>query len=165
MVTIGFSKPKNKVLPIGSWAIRLFMKTSYSHVYIRFYSESINRTLIYEAVGVGGVRFIGEKLWNTKATEIKSFTLKVKKNNSTTLLQELVDDCGIDYGHLQNLGIFLARIFNWKKNPWRKGKNCSEIVAKFLKSEGYQLDKAIDLITPKDIESMLLSKIQNLECP
>lgn len=58
-ITIGFSKSK-KFLPIGSWLIRAYMGTPYSHVYLKFYSQSLNRTLIYEAVG-GGVRFIGSK--------------------------------------------------------------------------------------------------------
>ena len=154
-VTIGFSKPKNKLFPIGSWAIRLFQGTAYSHTYIRFYSESLNRTLVYEAVGTGGVRFIGYKLWTKHADEIESFTLKVKKCNATTMLQEFVDDSGLDYGHLQNIGIFLASIFGWKKNPWKKGKNCSEIVAKFLISEGYSISKPLDLVTPKDIYKVL----------
>jgi len=157
-VTIGFSRPKNKLLPVGSWAIRAFMKTPYSHVYIRFYSESINRTLIYEAVGTGGVRFVGFNLWSSQAEELKSYTLQVKKCNSTTLLQELVDDCGMKYGYLQNFGIFLASVLGWNKNPWRKGRNCSEIVAKFLKSEGYEVKKSLDLITPKDIELIICSK-------
>ena len=58
-ITIGFSRPKNKVFPIGSWLIRLYMRSAYSHTYVRFYSESINRTLVYEAVGHGGIRFVG----------------------------------------------------------------------------------------------------------
>jgi hypothetical protein len=154
-VTIGFSKPKNHIFPIGSWAIRLFQGTAYSHTYIRFYSESLNRTLVYEAVGTGGIRFIGQKMWLKHAEELESFTLKVKKCNATTMLQDFVDDCGLDYGHLQNIGIFMASLFGWKKNPWRKGKNCSEIVAKFLISEGYRISKPLDLVTPKDIYEIL----------
>lgn len=145
------------LFPVGSWAIRLFQNTPYSHTYVRFYSESLNRTLVYEAIGTGGVRFVGYKIWSEKAQELESFTLQVKKCNSIRLLQEFVDDAGIDYGHLQNLGIFLASIFGWKKNPWRKGKNCSEIVAKFLKSEGYHINKPLDLVTPKDVYNVLKS--------
>lgn len=156
-VTIGFSRPKNHKFPIGSWLIRLHQKTSYSHCYISFYSETLNRTLIYEAVGTGGVRFIGQKLWSKKSEEMLSFTLKVKKCNATSMLQDFVDEAGMDYGHMQNVGIFLANVFGWKKNPWRKGKNCSEIVGKFLISQGYKVSKSVDLLTPKDIEDILKS--------
>lgn len=154
-VTIGFSRPKNITFPIGSWLIRAFQRTSYSHTYVRFYSENLNRTLVYEAVGSGGVRFVGYKEWSKKAEELHSFTLNVKKCNSVTMMQDFVDYCGVEYGHLQNLGIFLASVFGWKSNPWKKGKNCSEIVGKFLKAEGYKIDKPLDLLTPKDVYEIL----------
>lgn len=163
-VTIGFSRPKGHKFPIGSWLIRLHQRTSYSHCYIRFYSESLNRVLVYEAVGSGGVRFIGYKAWSQKAEELLSFTIKAKKCNSTTMLQAFVDEAGTDYGHLQNIGIFLANIFGWKKNPWRKGRNCSEIVGLFLKSEGYEVNKPLDLLTPKDIENILKSNTNHNTC-
>lgn len=157
-VTIGFSRPKNHKFPIGSWLIRLHQRTPYSHCYIRFYSESLNRTLVYEAVGTGGVRFVGYKRWSEKAEEIKSYTIKAKKCNSTTMMQNFVDEAGEDYGHMQNIGIFLGNIFGWKNNPWRRGANCSEIVGRFLKAEGYEVKKSLDLLTPKDIDSILSSK-------
>lgn len=155
-ITIGFSRPKSK-FAIGSWLIRKYMGTPYSHVYIRFYSESINRTLIYEAVGHGGVRFVGYNLWNTHAQEIEHKTLDVKKCNSISLLQFCVDMAGISYGWKQNLGIVFASIFGWKSNPWKKGKNCSEAVADFLHMEGYNFNKAHDLVTPKDIYDVLFN--------
>lgn len=155
-ITIGFSRPKGRLFPIGSWLIRLHQRTPYSHCYVRFYSESINRTLIYEAVG-SGVRFISLKKWEEKAEEILFFNLKVKKCNSVTMMQEFVDEAGADYGQMQNIGIFLANVFGWKSNPWRKGKNCSEIVGKLLRSEGFEVSKSLDLLTPKDIENILKS--------
>lgn len=154
-VTIGFSKPRNRLLPVGSWAIRFFQQTPYSHTYVRFHSQSIDRTLIYESVGTGGVRFVGYKLWHTHAEEIKAFTLSADKINIINMLQTFVDECGTDYGYLQNIGIALADLFGWKNNPWRNGKNCSEIVAEFLISEGYSFSKPLDLITPKDIYNIL----------
>lgn len=158
-VTIGFSRPKNHKFPIGSWLIRLHQRTPYSHCYIRFYSESLNRTLVYEAVGTGGVRFIGYKAWSEHAEELLSFTIKAKKCNYITMLQSFVDEAGASYGCLQNVGIFLANVFGWKNNPWKKGRNCSEIVGLFLKSEGYEINKPLDLLTPKDIESILKTKV------
>lgn len=153
-VTIGFSKPKNRFLPVGSWLIRWYEKTPYSHVYIRFYSESINRTLVYEAVGEG-VRFIGLSEWAKHAEEVKSYTLHVKKCNATTLLQYCVDHAQTDYAFWQNLGIVVAGLFRMKRNPWKKGKNCSEALADLLAIEGYKLSKDHNLMTPKDIDTVL----------
>lgn len=154
-ITIGFSRPKNKILPIGSWLIRLYQGTSYSHTYIRFYSESLNRVLVYEAVGNAGVRFIGFNRWLKSAEELESFTIDAKKCNATTLLQNFVDEAGEDYGFMQNVGLVVANLFGWRKNPFRKGKNCSEKVGRFLLSEGYEIHKSLDLLTPKDIYDIL----------
>ena len=154
-VTIGFSRPKGRFFPIGSWLIRLHQRTAYSHTYIRFYSETLNRVLVYESVGTGGVRFIGFNLWSEKAKEVASFTMKVKRCNSTSMLQDFVDEAGMSYGFMQNVGILLGNIFGWKHNPWRKGKNCSEIVAAFLQREGFIINKELDLMTPKDIFNVL----------
>lgn len=153
-ITIGFSRPKGRLFPFGSWLIRAHQRTPYSHCYLRFYSESLNRTLVYEAVG-GGVRFISKDLWDEKAEEIASFTLTVKRCNSTTLLQYCVDHAGYKYRHLQNIGLLLANVFGWKSNPWRKGKNCSEAIANVLELEGYKFMKSHDLVSPKDVYELL----------
>lgn len=153
-IEIGFSKSK-KCLPIGSWLIRAYLCTPYSHVYIKFHSESLNRTIIYEAVGHGGVRFVGSNIWKKQAKEVESFIIDVKKCNYTFLMQELIDNSGVTYGFMQNIGIVLANVFNMKSNPWKKGMNCSELVAIILKSEGYNIDKPLDLVTPKDIYNVL----------
>lgn len=155
-ITIGFSRPKNRFLPVASYLIRAYQQTSYSHVYVRFYSESLNRTLIYEAVGKG-VRFIGLPQWTKHAEELKSYTLQVKKCNAVTLLQYCVDHAGVEYGFWQNVGVILADLLNLKRNPFRKGKNCSEALAEVLALEGYKLPKDPNLMTPKDIEELLKS--------
>lgn len=153
-ITIGFSKPKDHPFPILAWAIQYWQKTPYSHVYVRFYSESINRTLVYEAVGKG-VRFISLDNWTKHAEEVKSYTLEVKKCNAVTLLQYCVDHSGDKYGMLQNLGIFLAKAFSWKKNPWTSGKNCSEAISEMLQAEGMILPKNPNLMSPLDVDKLL----------
>jgi uncharacterized protein YycO len=128
--------------------------TDYSHVYVEFYSETLNRPLIYEAVG-SGVRFVGQKYWQKHAQEVVSYTIQVQKSNYVAMMQWCVDHEGTDYGFMQNIGIFISNIFGWKKNPWRKGSNCSEIIAEILKLEGYKINKDSNLLTPRDIEKIL----------
>lgn len=152
-VTIGFSKSKKK-LAIGSLAIRAYMGTPYSHVYIKFHSDSIDRELIYEAVG-GGVRFIGTKLWKSHAEEVSSFNIQITQENFISLLQYCVDNAGTDYGFAQNMGVFICTVLNLKENPFKEGKNCSETVSDILKLEGYKFSKESNLITPKDIYEVL----------
>jgi hypothetical protein len=157
-ITIGFSKSKKK-FPIGSWLIRAYMGTPYSHVYLRFYSKSLDRTLIYEAVG-GGVRFIGAKQWEKHAVEVDSFDIELINGNYISLLQYCVDHTGVEYGIAQNLGVPLASIFNLETNPFQSGTNCSEEIYKILVLSGYPNTKKKDLVTPKDIHRML-SESQN----
>jgi len=153
-IVIGFSKPKNRVFPFGSWLIRAYEKTPFSHVYLKFHSETLNRTLVYEAVG-GGVRFIGNKAWENHAEEVSSFTLDIKQCNYITLLQYCVDHAGMEYGFAQNLGVVVCDLLKLEKNPFKKGKNCSEVVGEILKLEGIHISKDTNLLTPKDIYEAL----------
>jgi hypothetical protein len=153
-ITIGFSKPKNRMLPIGSYLIRLFQKTPYSHVYLKFHSANLDRELIYEAVG-GGVRFVGQKVWESHAEEVKSYSIDITPENKKILLQYCVDNAGVEYGTIQNLGIFISSVLGLKKNLSEKGKNCSEVVGEILKLEGRIIKKDSNLLTPKDIDKIL----------
>ena len=155
-VTFGFSKSKKR-FAIGSVLIRWYMHTPYSHVYMKFRSESLERTLIYEAVGAG-VRFIGVDRWAEHAQEVDSVTIQIKDENYKKLMQYCVDASGIDYGFAQNFGLLFANLFKLKANPLKDGKNCSEAIGEILVLEGYVFDKELNLLTPKDINIVLKSQ-------
>jgi hypothetical protein len=133
------------------------MKTPYSHVYIKFKAETLDRTLIYEAVG-GGVRFIGSKRWEEYAKEVASFELDITDESYYQIMRYCVDNSGIDYGFWQNIGVVISNIFSLKKNPFSNGENCSEAIGEILGLEGYKIDKDMNLLTPKDIFSILIKK-------
>lgn len=153
-VKIVFTKPKNRIFPVFSWIIRMYLGTQYSHVAIKFSSESLNRDIIYEAVG-SGVRFVGKRVWEKKIEEVVSYQIDVKYCNYTTIMQYCIDHAGIEYGLLQNIGIFIVDVFKLKKNPFRHGKNCSEVIAEILTLEGFEFNKSMELVTPKDIQAVL----------
>lgn len=148
-VTIGFSKSTKK-FAIGSLLIRWYMGTPYSHVYMKFDSTSLDRKLVYEAVGVG-VRFIGQKRWEEHAKEVASFKIELSDENYKKLMQYCVDNAGINYGYLQNLGVLWANLWKSSTNPISDGSNCSEAIGEILELEGYKIDKDYNLLTPKDI--------------
>jgi len=155
-ITIGFSRSK-KNFAIGSYAIRWYMSTPYSHVYLKFDAASLERKLIYEAVGAG-VRFIGADRWCTHAQEVDSFTLNVSDASYKQIMQYCIDNAGIDYGFWQNFGVLIASAFKMKKNPLTDGENCSEAIGGLLELEGYKIDKDLNLLTPKDIHEILTSQ-------
>lgn len=148
-IAIGFSKSK-KFFPIGSLAIRAYMGTPYSHVYLKFHSESLNRELIYEAVGAG-VRFIGSKRWEEHATEVASFELDISDESYCKIMQYCIDNSGIEYGFLQNIGVVVSNFLGLKRNVFSSGENCSEMIGKILGLEGRDFEKDLNLLTPKDI--------------
>lgn len=148
-VTIGFSKSK-KPCAIGSKLIRWYMKTPYSHVYLKFKSTSLNRTLIYEAVG-SGVRFIGESKWKEHAEEVQAFDIQINNDKYLELLQYCVDNAGAEYGFMQNIGIVLAGLFKEKFNRFTKGMNCSENTYNIADLLGIEIGKDKNIVTPKDL--------------
>lgn len=153
-ITIGFSKPKNRFFPIFSWLIRLYEKTSYSHVFIRLHIQELNREVLFEAVGPH-VRMVTVKEWEKTAQEVASFDVPVSHSNYISILQYCIDHQAAGYGIMQNVGVVLADWFNLKHNPFTSGMNCSEFIYNILKCQGYYLDKNKNLITPKDIYNLL----------
>lgn len=135
----------------------MYQGTEYSHAYLKFESASLNRTLVYEAVG-GGVRFVGSDLWKHKAEEVKQFSIEITDEQFIHIMRYCVDTAGISYGTMQNVGVILASLLKLKNNPFKKGKNCSEVTAEILQMKGYTFTKSLDLITPKDIDLALSSK-------
>lgn len=152
-VVIGFSKSKKK-FAIGGFLIRAYMKTPYSHTYLGFYSASIDRNLKYESVG-SGVRFIGEKKWQSHAEEVKAYTIQISEENYIRMLQFCVDNASVSYGFWQNIGVVVGSLFKMKKNPFNSGVNCSELIGRILVKEGYVINKDLNLLTPKDIDLIL----------
>jgi hypothetical protein len=155
-VVIGFSKSTKKYA-IGSLLIRSYMGTPYSHVYIKFYSSTFDRELIYEAVG-SGVRFIGIDRWKQHAVEVDSFEIELCDESYKRLMQYCIDNSGVEYGFFQNLGIIWANICKLAKNPVDDGENCSEIIGEILALQGYTINKDFNLLTPKDIWLILNNK-------
>ena len=152
-ITIGFSKSKKK-FAIGSWLLRAYMKTPYSHTYLGFRSATIDRNIKYESVG-SGVRFIGEKRWQSHAREIKAYTIQISEASYIEMLQFCVDNASDSYGFWQNAGVLIADVLKLKTNPFNTGVNCSELIGKILVRNGYKIDKDLNNLTPKDIDIIL----------
>jgi hypothetical protein len=152
-IVIGFSRPKSP-FKVGSLLIRRYLGTEYSHVFLKFYSSKYDRHLIYEAVG-SGVRFVGKHEWEMHAVVTSEHTVHIQEASSFSIMQFCIDHSGQSYGAMQNIGLVLAKLFKWSKNPFKKGVNCSELIAMALIEAGYDVNTKLDLITPRDIEDLL----------
>lgn len=150
-IIIGFSKPKNHPFPIFSWLIRLYEKTAYSHVYIRWQTDLTDQNLCYQASG-SSVHFLGSKKFNESIDVIEEYSIEISDAKYKDMVRFCIDNAGYEYGLMQAIGIFIVDLFSLQTNPWKKGYICSELVASMLQSQLLvTIDKDLQLITPKDI--------------
>ncbi len=152
-IIIGFSSPINHPFPVLAWAIKAIYQTPYSHCYLKFHSDGIDRDIVYEAVGLG-VRFIGVKRWAEHAEVIREFEIEITKEQYCELMRFCVDHAGAEYGKGQIVGIYAAKLFRMRENVFKNDDDmqvCSEIIGRIMEQLGYEFDKDLDLLTPKDI--------------
>lgn len=152
-IKIGFSKPKNHIFPIFSWGIRLFQGwTDYSHVYLKFHSDSLDKDIIYQASGLQ-VNFVGNELFSKHVHIIKEFEIEIDDNDYINLLQFAVDNAGKPYSIID----IIAILFNKPKLlDGNKKYICSELIATIL-AKYYLMtgNKSYGMYTPKDIYNFL----------
>lgn len=158
---IGFSKPSNSKFPIFSYLIRLLQGTEYSHVFIAWKSDSLQRTLVYQASGLS-VNFTSFENFKKKVKIIHTYTLSIPSELDIKIKQKAIDNSNKPYGIKQVLGLGIVALFDMFgrdiSNPFSDGRAtyvCSELVADLLIEFGITLTKSLDNITPKDLKIML----------
>lgn len=153
-IIVGFSRPKK--WNILSYLIMKFQRTNYSHVYVKFRSESLNRDLIYQASGLQ-VNFVGSSLFYEHHIVVGEFELEISAEIYKKTLQFSVDKAGSPYSMKQLFNILLYTFTG--KSILKDGRNayiCSELVGEIL-SDNFKIviDKDLDIVTPKDIYKIL----------
>lgn len=142
---IGFSRPTEDTLI--SRAIRLVERTPYSHVYVRFYSENLDRHLCFHA-NIDNVHFLRYSKFLKKNTVIEEFEIELNPEQKKKAMQFCIDRAAIRYGTTQLIGMGIIRLvrawFGIKiKNPFadkERRQVCSELVGYLLSHLGYPID-------------------------
>lgn len=160
-VIIGFSRPIK--FKLHAWLIMKIDNSNFDHAYLRFHSDSLNRDIIYQAIGKG-VEFIGNTLFLSINQPIEEYEIDIDDDQRTNLMQFCVDNSGISYGLLQVLGAGLVRILGKIhiniNNPFGDGLKtefCDEIVGRCLNqinSESFNFD--YENKTPSDLRDILV---------
>lgn len=157
-IVIGFST--HREFNILSWFIRKVLKTDFSHVYIKWYSERLNRWLIYQASGLK-VNFVGQPLFLEHNKPVAEFLISITEQQKTDMMATAIDLAGKPYGMKQLIGmglVYLCKAFGKDiKNPFNDGSNtfvCSELAAVVLVKLGMKLED-LDSISPKDLYELL----------
>lgn len=158
-IIIGFSTHKS--FNILSEIIKIAEHTAFSHVYIKIYSDSLQRWLIYQASGLT-VNFVGQDVFHIKNKEIAEFTIPITPAQKIEILQIAIDLAGKPYGMKDLIGIGYVRVmgcFAQKvKNPFADGSKtyiCSELAATLLTKIGIPFAD-LDSTTPKDVYDTLI---------
>lgn len=144
-IIVGFSTSSRK----NSWisaGIRFVERTPYSHVYIRFYSESLERWLVYHASHTD-IHFNNIETFNNENKVLEEYRVLTNSQKRKEALQLCVDRVGRPYGRLQLVGMGIVRlIHSWfdvrLKNPFSDGEKtqvCSELVGHVLNKLGFSI--------------------------
>lgn len=161
-IVVGFSTPQK--FKIHAWLIMKIDQAPFDHTYLKFHSESLNRDIIYQAVGKG-VQFVGKTLFDTKSKSIEEFEIEVEDDDYTKMMCFCVDNAGIPYGFIQVIGAGIVKILSkfgkHIENPFNVGLTnefCSEVVLRCLnKVDSKNFNLKAENITPKDLNVIIKS--------
>jgi hypothetical protein len=161
-IIIGFSSPK-KWMPYAA-LIKLLYGTSYDHVYIRIYSGSYQRDLIYQASKTL-LNFMSPEVFAQSNNIIQEFAIGISKDDKIKVMQFAIDNAGKPYGIMEAIGIGIIKIasFFGKKinNPFNEGTNsyvCSTLAAYVLKTYLNKNIEDFQNYSPQDIYNLLNKK-------
>jgi hypothetical protein len=161
-IYLGFSKAKSK------WAFlsKLIMwcqEVPFSHVYMRVDSQSLQRSLIYQASGLK-VNFENKGIFDSHAQIVSEFELDVEQETYKKVMQFAIDNVGKPYSKKQLIGmafVSLGRKMGLNlKNPYKDRRDafiCSELVADIIDIVDPSSDLALksEDLGPKEIYEFL----------
>lgn len=156
---VGFSRPRKWFVPF-SWLIRLFDRTPYSHVYIRFYSSKYDRWLVYQASHTL-VNFYGMKAFAEEVEIVREFDLDIADDVRDRVVAFAIDNAGSPYDLRTVFGIACVRIAGALgrqiANPFGNGRGyfCSELVGTILRDMGRADGVDLSTLTPRGIYERL----------
>lgn len=157
-IYIGFSYPKE--FKIGAYAIKKWMGTEYSHVYLRFESSSPEvPSNVYHAAH-GMVHFREFENFKKDNLVIKEYAIEVSQSGRLKTLVDCMYLSGEGYGYAELGKIFATDIAHFLGCQLvtydGRGYICSELVGDLLvKQLQLKFDKPTHLLKPLDIDLKL----------
>jgi hypothetical protein len=171
-LSVVFTKSKNK-FPIMSLLIRwwtekgLFNLKDYSHVARATEIRDWGKRFFQASDGKVNYEF--ERFFHKKHQVVKQYDILISSEMDREIKKKCYEEAGNTYAMMQNIGILITDIvlglFGIKmKNPWTRGRNCSEI----LYSKGFKimiptLQYDENKIKPHEIEDIILKYFKQLE--
>ncbi len=150
---IGFSRGDSVV----STAICFLDKSDFSHTYLSFRSQTLDRDIIYQANFLG-VNFINRENFLLHSRVIHEVELEVGDELHRRAMQFCVDKSGARYDFKGLLGKALVRLGLRKTNPWDDGLvsvDCTELVEAILVESGMDVPLDPSVSGPKALYEYL----------
>lgn len=159
MIVVGFSRRKTWN-PI-SWMIMLIEGTGYSHTYVRIWSDSLHRWMIYQATLKGGLHFTNIDKFKENNVIVDEFKVEETSAEKTRILVKCIDYVEDNWSILQLIGILYVRVMKFfkkeVKNPWPLGWVCAEVVWEFLHDLGVEVTEDRDSVGIKLLRDTLVA--------
>jgi hypothetical protein len=165
---VGFSRPKKGT--VISAAIEWVEGTDFDHTYIRVYSASLDRWLVYHASRTN-LHFSNWTDIQKKNVIVEEYPIPVTPEQKVRILQHCIDVVDRPYGFLQLIGMGWVRVCQkagWRvKNPWRDGERtqvCSELVGHVLQLIGSDIrDEQLEYEGPGFIRGKVIELVAKLK--
>jgi len=158
IISIGFSTPKKT--KISSALIKFWTGKPYSHVFITWKSEKLNRTLVYHASS-GSVHFLSIDSFKKNNNILSMYNLNIDNEQYLHLVRKCIDLAGERYGYLELLKIVIndvcALINIDCKMINNRGYICSELLGELLSDLGAKFNRPVFLLRPDHIENAVIS--------
>lgn len=155
---IGFSRAKNP-WAIGSKAIQIAEKRPYSHSYVRYDDVVSNVTMVTQASHgfVNKQQFDHFKRANVV---VREYTFDVDFEKFQKFLIFVDENLGKPYSYMQIFFLMVKKLFRIEVDVNNKDHEfiCSEFAARVLEVIGILNTSEEDLITPSDLEKLILKK-------
>lgn len=131
---IGFSYSDK----IGSYALKKYMKSEFSHCFIEFdTSRNVLDNTIFHSTMSSGVAYWSNRNFEKHNTKTHLYEIEVTQEMFYKLRQVTHKHAGDHYAHMQNLGILIVELLQNLginiSNPFTDNENCSELVYLFLR--------------------------------
>lgn len=152
---IGFSRPKK--FKLGSEAIKLWMNTPYSHVYLRVYSQYTKQWLVYQA-SHGMVNCLTYDNFRANNVVVREFALNIEPEKQRFCIRRAQQLLGKPYGYLGLAKLVLREFGLPLPGDGDKSFHCSEfIVALFPEILD---DYPQDFIEPRHLMTVLEARYE-----
>lgn len=157
ILEVVYTTPKE--FKIGAEAIKWYLDTDYSHVAIRWYSDTYKRYMVYHAAH-GTVHFVSDDLFVQNNVIVHTDMIELSNEQFNKVISKCIDLAGLPYGYSELINILYGDINHritgtWIQSGDGKGYICSELLAVILDMLNIKICKPKHLINPKDIYEVL----------